>query len=97
MKKKKIFIFAAALVIIIPLLVLLIAGNQGFMDMYRTYREDKNRAHQISAAREEIDSLKNEIQKLQNDTAHIEKIAREKLGMARKGEVIIKFVEEEKK
>jgi len=96
MKKKKIIVSAIALVIIIPVLILLIAGNQGFMDMYRTYSEDKKRTAQISAAREEIDSLKNEIQKLQKDTAHIEKIAREKLGMARKGETIIKFVEEKK-
>ena len=94
MKKKKLLFSAAALVIIIPLLILLIAGNQGLMDMYRTYSDDKERTRQISAAREEIDSLKNEIQKLQNDTAHIEKIAREKLGMARKGETIFKFVEE---
>ncbi|MCL2689968.1 MAG: septum formation initiator family protein [Chitinispirillia bacterium] len=96
MKKKKIIVSVIALVIIIPVLIVLIAGNQGFMDMYRTYSEDKKRTAQISAAREEIDSLKNEIQKLQTDTAHIEKIAREKLGMARKGETIIKFVEEKK-
>jgi len=96
MKKKKLLFSVAALAIIIPVLILLIAGNQGFLDMYRTYNEDKKRTRQISAAREEIDSLKNEIQKLQSDTAHIEKIAREKLGMARKGETIIKFVEEKK-
>lgn len=94
MKKRKLLFSAVALAVIVPLIILLIAGNQGFMDMYRTYSEDKKRTRQISAGREEIDSLKNEIQKLQNDTAYIEKIAREKLGMARKGETIIKFVEE---
>ncbi|MDR0308032.1 MAG: septum formation initiator family protein [Chitinispirillales bacterium] len=96
MKRKKIIFTAAALLAAIPLLILLIAGNQGFLDMYRTYREDKIRAGQINAARAEIDSLKAEILKLQSDTAHVEKIAREKLGMVRKGETIIKFVEEKK-
>jgi len=94
MKKKKLLFTAAALVIAVPALVLLIAGNQGFLDMYHTYREEKIRTNQIAAARMEIDSLRNEIFKLQNDTAYIERIAREKLGMVRKGETIIKFVEE---
>jgi cell division protein FtsB len=92
--KKKIIALGAVSVIAAALYVL-VFGNQGFLDMYRLYKEDNARAGEIAAARAEIDSLKKEIWKLHNDTAYIEKIAREKLGMARKGEIIYKFVEEE--
>jgi cell division protein FtsB len=94
MKKKKAIALSAVSVVAIAVLYVLIAGNQGFLDMYRLYRQDRARAAEIAAARAEIDSLKSEIERLKSDTAYIERIAREKLGMARKGEIIYKFVEE---
>ena len=51
---------------------------------------------EIKELNETVDSLKKTIEKLKTDTAYIERIAREKLGMAKKGEKVYKFVEEEK-
>jgi cell division protein FtsB len=67
--------------------------NQGFLDMYSAYKQDRELSQKIEAAHAEADSLRAEIERLKNDTAHIEGLAREKLGMARKGEKIIKFTE----
>lgn len=77
-------------------LAILTFKNQGFLDMYRAYKQDRELTRKIEAANAEADSLKAEIERLKSDSAHIERIAREKLGMARKGERIIKFVEEQK-
>ena len=38
-----------------------------------------------------------EINKLQTDPAYVEKVAREKMGVVRKGEIVYKIVPEEKK
>jgi cell division protein FtsB len=67
--------------------------NQGFLDMYQAYKQDRELTQKIEAAHAEADSLRAEIERLKSDTAHVEGIAREKLGMARKGEKIIKFVD----
>jgi len=80
--------------VVVAVLAVLTFMNQGFLDMYRAYKQDRELTQKIEAAKEEADSLKAEIERLKSDTAHIEGIAREKLGMARKGEKIIKFVEE---
>jgi len=66
--------------------------NQGFLDMYRAYRQDRELSGKIEAAHAEADSLRAEIERLKSDTAYIEGIAREKHGMARKEEKVIKFV-----
>ena len=94
MKKKRLAITIAALVAAIAFLAALSVGNQGFLDMYGAYRQDRELTQKIDAARAEADSLREEIERLKSDTAYIEKVAREKLGMARKDEKIIKFVEE---
>ncbi|MDR2577949.1 MAG: septum formation initiator family protein [Chitinispirillales bacterium] len=94
MKKSKKIIFIAASVIAVTAIVLMTVGDRGFLDMYRLHREEKSRIREVAAARAEIDSLKAEIERLRNDTAYIERVARERLGMARKGEMIFKFVEE---
>jgi len=94
MKKGKLIALIALPIALVAALAVLTFGNQGFLDMYRLYGEDKARAREIAAARAKIDSLNAEIERLKNDTAYIEKFARENLGMARKGEKIVKFVEE---
>jgi cell division protein FtsL len=65
-------------------------GKQG---IYYLYREEKGKCEEIRKNERTIDSLQQEIAKLMNDTAYIERIAREKLGMARPDEKIYKFIE----
>jgi cell division protein FtsL len=92
--KKRLLTAAALLAAATAVLAVMTFMNQGFLDMYRAYKQDRELTRKIEAAHAEADSLRAEIERLKSDTAHIEGIAREKLGMARKGEKIIKFVEE---
>lgn len=95
MTKKKTIAICAAAVAAALILIAVTFGSQGFLDMYRLYRQDVAREREIAEARAQIDSLKAEIELLKRDTTYIEKIARERLGMARKDEIIYKFVDEE--
>jgi len=83
----------AAPAVALAVLAALTFGDRGLLDVYRLHKSDKARTAEIAAAHAEIDSLKAEIKRLQTDTAYIERIAREGLGMARPGEKIFKFVD----
>lgn len=71
-----------------------LSGNNGLINIIRS-RQAVNRMekdfHELKAAK---DSLQTTAKKLKNDTAYIEKTAREKLGMAKKNEKVYKFVDE---
>lgn len=69
-------------------------GDQGFIAVYKAHTETQVLSDRIAESKRAIDSLQLEIERLKNDTVYIEKIAREKLGMARRNEKIFKFIEE---
>jgi len=71
----------------------LLAGDQGVVSLYRTWRQMGRLNDSLAVSRRTIDSLKTEIQRLTSDTAYIERIAREKYGMARENEKMYKFIE----
>jgi cell division protein FtsB len=73
---------------IIILTALALGGN---LNLFNVHRETVTLKLQILKLNEQVDSLSKEIVKLQSDTAYIERIAREKLGMAGKNEVLYKF------
>ncbi|MBD3422748.1 MAG: hypothetical protein GF398_21760 [Chitinivibrionales bacterium] len=87
--------------VILPLLAALLvalitfsfSSEYGIINVYKTYKEQKRLQNEITQMHTVVDSLHNEIYRLQHDTAYIEKFAREKLGMTR-GEKVYKFVEE---
>jgi cell division protein FtsB len=91
--KKRLLTIAAVAAAAAVAFIVLTFMNQGFLDIYRAYKQDRELTRKIEAAQAEVDSLKAEKESLKSDTAYIEGIAREKLGMARKGEKIIKFTE----
>jgi len=78
------------------LLFLLSIGNRGFIHQFRTW-------HNRARLREEIEILKSvrmeleEEKKKLEDPEVIERIAREKYGMARKNEKVYRVVPEDKK
>lgn len=89
-------ISAIALVILCALLYFSLTSESSFFNLYFSSRKNKAIEQEVKELNETIDSLKKTIEKLKTDTAYIERIAREKLGMAKKGEKVYKFVEEEK-
>ena len=71
--------------------VLLFAGSDNIVSMYRLHREVGTSESAVRKADITIDSLNNDIIRKKSDTAYIERLAREKLGMAKKTEKIYKF------
>jgi cell division protein FtsB len=94
MKRKFIIIAVAVAVVTFVVLFALLSGDQGAITFYRTWRHIGDLQREIVQANRSVDSLKMEIERLKNDTAHIERIAREKFGMARDNEKMYKFIEE---
>lgn len=85
-------------ILIAVLLVLLyfsLTGDEGLINLYRSHYDTKKMKSEITELKTTVDSLKNTIEKLMNDTTYIERIARENLGMAKKGEKVYKFIEEQ--
>jgi cell division protein FtsB len=80
--------------IILILLIAALLGKQGLISLYKNHMKFKHQSEEIVKSHQIIDSLKTEIAHLKNDTGYIEKIAREKLGMAKKNEKVYKFIEE---
>jgi cell division protein FtsB len=89
---KKIIRWAAAAAVILGMGFLFL-GKNSILHIYSSYANPKKTEKEIQRVRAEIDSLALESKRLKNDTAYIEKIAREKLGMAGKKEKVFKFIE----
>ncbi len=80
--------------VVVGAAAVLFSGRQGPLTFYRTWIRTRQLRREIDRSNAVVDSLKEEIRRLQHDTAHIERIAREKYGMAKKNEKMYKFVEE---
>jgi len=74
----------------------LFSGPAGIISMYRSGKELRRLQTEMACVHARIDSLTSEIDRLKSDTVYIEKMAREKLGMARPGEKIYKFIEQDR-
>ncbi len=83
-KHLTIFIIIAAL---IAAFAVLLPGYTKLQDLKAENRELEQRIKKLGGA---IDGLKEEKTKLQNDILYIEKVARERLGVVREDEMVIK-------
>lgn len=79
---------------ILGITLMIFVDDQGLITFYRTWRQMQQVRREIRNSRAAIDSLTREAERLRNDTAYIERIAREKYGMAGKDEKMFKFIEE---
>jgi cell division protein FtsB len=76
------------------LLVHDVFGTHGFLAMRRTQAEIERVQKDINRINKENIQLAEEVKALKSDPRTIEKIAREDLGLAKDGEVIIKIPQE---
>jgi cell division protein FtsB len=76
------------------LVVFLFTGNESVLKVWASRKQGKGQLREITRLHREIDSLNEVIARLKTDTLYIEKMAREKLGMARENEKVFKFVQE---
>ena len=77
-------------------LYFILTSDQGLIELYHSRMELRRNRELLQLRKAQLDSLKLEEKKLRSDTAYIEKVAREKFGMAKKDETVYKFVEEKK-
>ena len=84
MAKKKLIILGIAVSILLAVYIPVFSKLQELKEENRNF---ERRIELLAKANEE---LRKEIDRLTNDPAYIEKIAREKLGMTRKNEIILK-------
>ncbi len=90
MLKKAYWLFAIAVLIF----VVFLPGYTKLQDLKQKNLEFEERIKQL---KEENSVLSIKIERLQKDPASLEKVAREKMGVVRKGEVVYKINPVEKK
>jgi cell division protein FtsB len=78
-------------VFVVVLFVHDVFGTHGFLSMQRKQQEIQKVKADLERINKENASLEQEVRNLKTDPHTIEKIAREELGQARPGEVIIKL------
>jgi cell division protein FtsB len=77
--------------LVLVLVVHDIFGTHGYLAMRRTQREIRKVQTDLDQLNKENLQLEEEVKELKTDPHKIEKIARDELGLARPGEVIIKI------
>ena len=87
--RKKVVKIAIAVIIIIAVFL------PGFSRLQEVRSRNEKLQKEIVRLREENIVLEEEIDRLVNDPVYLEAIAREKMGLAREGEIIYKIVPEE--
>ncbi|MBI5379673.1 MAG: septum formation initiator family protein [Nitrospirae bacterium] len=73
------------------LLLSLLFGNLGLLRYYKMHQLYYQTQQEVEALEREHARLRQEVEDLKTDPQTIERIARERLGMAREGEIVFQF------
>ncbi len=92
MKKNRIIISSVLLLILLGIIFI-----PGYLKIRRLSRENRELERQIKEIEQANIGFQAEQQKLLNDPLYLEKVAREKLGVAKKGEVVYKVLPPQQK
>ena len=76
---------------VVFIVVLFLAGNQGFRTMVRRYWELHKLRGELELLKKENSLLQKEVYYLEGDTSYVERIARKELGLISPGEVEYRF------
>ena len=68
-------------------------GEYSLWELHRARNEIEVQNSELAVLQQEIDSLRAWADSLQNDSATIERLARERYGMIREGEILYRFAE----
>jgi cell division protein FtsB len=80
-------------VILAALYFLLLGGEYTFLDLWRIDRAQSQEAAQLEVLRADVAVLQARVDSLANDSATLERIARENFGLIKEGERLYRFVE----
>jgi cell division protein FtsB len=90
---KKRLVIATGVLFGIYLLVSFIFGEMGVVKYYRMKHQYAVVRKEMSALRQANIQLSREVHSLKTDAAYVERIARDKLGLARPGEIVYYYGE----
>jgi cell division protein FtsB len=90
---RKRLIIASGVLLGIYMLVSFIFGEMGVVKYYRMKLQYHAVNEEITALRQANVQLSREVHSLKTDTAYMERIARDKLGLARPGEIVYYYGE----
>ncbi len=92
--RKKRFKLGVVLVAVLLLIAWFAAGQRGTFNLYRFASKKNQLQSEIKNLQEKKKELETLRDKIKNDPAYVEKIAREKYNMKKKGERVYQIVEE---
>lgn len=72
-------------------------GDRGFIHLWRLWQEKKKIDRENFLLQRENEILRDQVRRLRRDDLYLEKVAREELGLARRGEIVYRFVSPETK
>lgn len=87
MEKKKIVVLS-----VLGLILLGVIFIPGYLKIKRLARQNRELERQIKETKQANRRLEEEQEKLESDPVYLEKVAREKLGLAKEGEIIYKVL-----
>ncbi|MDH3955582.1 MAG: septum formation initiator family protein [Desulfobacteraceae bacterium] len=90
MSLKKNIMLVLAIMTMLLLLLFIVFGENGIMDLYKLKMEKDNLSKQNDELKKENISSYREIERLKNDPRYVEDVARKELGVIGKDEVIIR-------
>jgi len=92
---KRVWLPAGCAVVILALVLLGLAGDNGYLERRSQRRQIQDLTTEIEHLRQENLQLGQTIQSLRSDPGAIEELARERLRLARPGEVVITLPRDE--
>jgi cell division protein FtsB len=84
---------AAGAIVLAALYFFLLGGEYTFLDLWRIDRAHKAEVVELEKLRDDVATLQERADSLANDSATLERIARENYGLIRDGERLYRFVE----
>jgi cell division protein FtsB len=91
--RKRRVLIAASILLALYLLTSFILGEMGLVKYYRMKAQYNTLTEEISTLKQDNARLVRDVRALRTDPACIERIARDKLGLARKGEIVYYYDE----
>ncbi len=86
--RRKVLLIAVTVLATLYLLVSFIFGEMGAVKYYRMQAQSRSLSADIERLKQDNEKLSREVRLLKTDPACIERIARDKLGLARPGEIV---------
>jgi cell division protein FtsB len=91
--RKKRMLIAASILLALYLLTSSVMGEMGLVKYYRMKAQYNTLTEEISTLKQDNARLARDVRALRTDPACIERIARDKLGLARQGEIVYYYGE----